>query len=174
MDFFEVLRRRYSVRAFDSAPVEAEKIERILEVARQAPTAVNKQPQRIVVLQSPEEMAKLAGCTKYTFGAPAALIVGYDAASAWVRPYDNENSGIIDASIVGTLIMLTVCELDLGTCWVGYFDPEAVRRTFSFPESVQPAAIFPIGYPARDAAPSPRHEQRLPLAETVRYGSFQD
>ena len=172
MEFFEVLGRRYSVRAFDNSPVEPAKIERILEVARHAPTAVNKQPQRIVVLQSPEEMARLAQCTKYTFGAPAALIVGYDADSAWVRPYDKENSGIIDASIVGTLIMLTVCELNLGTCWVGYFDPEAVCRTFNFPRNVRPAAIFPIGYPARDAAPSQRHGERLPLSETVRYGSF--
>lgn len=172
MEFLDVLAKRYSVRGFDSAPVEPEKISKILEAARSAPTAVDRQPQRLVVLQSPAEMAKLAACTKYTFGAPAAIIVCYDSDKAWVRPYDSENAGIIDASIVGTFIMLTACDLDLGTCWVGHFNPAEVRSRFNLPESVKPAAIFPLGYPAKDAKPSGLHFQRLPLDETVRYGSF--
>lgn len=172
MEFSEVLARRYSVRKFASRPVEPEKIRLILEAARSAPTAVDRQPQRIVVLQSPQEMAKLALCTKYTFGAPAALIVGCAEDKAWVRPFDNENAGVIDASIVGTFLMLAICDQDLGTCWVGHFDPAELRSQFRFPDNVRPVAVFPFGYPAEDAAPSRLHGERLPLEDTVRYGTF--
>lgn len=172
MEFSEVIKSRYSVRKYDSRPVEPDKLQYILELARLAPTAVNKQPQRLLVLQSPDDMAKLAECTRYTFDAPAAIVVAFQEDSAWVRPQDKENSGIIDASIVGTYIMLAIRDLDLGTCWVGHFDPDALRKKFNFPANVRPAAIFPLGYPARDAQPSGLHDKRLPLEDTVFYNRF--
>lgn len=172
MEFSEVIHKRFSVRKFSSQPVEEAKIQMILEAARLAPTAVNKQPERILVLQSPKDMEKLAKCTKYTFQAPCAIVVCADTGKAWVRPHDNENSGLIDASIVGTYIMLTICDLDLGTCWVGHFDPSAIAREFNLPAGMRPVAVFPFGYPAPDCQPSGFHFQRLPLDELVRYNTF--
>lgn len=172
MEFSEVVRSRYSVRKFDSRPIEPDKLQYILELARLVPTAVNYQPQRILVLQAPEDMAKLAKCTKYTFDAPAAIIVAADEKKAWVNPLDNSNSGIVDATIVATHIMLCLRDLDLGACWVGFFDPKAVCENFNFPDGVKPVAIFPIGYPAADSKPSAKHSMRLPLSDTVFYNHF--
>lgn len=172
MEFMEVVKQRYSVRKFDSRPVDPELIQIILETARMAPTAVNRQPQRLLVLQSPDDMEKLAQCTKYTFGAPAAIIVGVDESAAWVRPYDQDNSGVVDASIVATHIMLAIRNLDLGSCWVGHFDPAAIRTKFNFPPSVKPVAVFPFGYPAADCQPGSRHFERLPIADLVWYNTF--
>lgn len=173
MDFMKVLESRYSVRKFDAKMVEDDKIRHILEAARLAPTAVNKQPERLLVLRTEDEMRKLAECTKYTFGAPAAIIVAVDEEKAWVRRFDGENSGLIDGSIAGTYIMLTICALGLGTCWVGHFDPDALRKNFDMSSGLRPVAIFPFGYPAVDSAPSAQHEKRLQLSELVSYGTFQ-
>lgn len=172
MEFFDVIHKRYSVRKFDSRPVEQAKIQTILETARLAPTAVDKQPERMLILQSPMDMEKLAKCTKYTFGAPCAIVVCADMSKAWVRPYDNDNSGVVDASIVGAYIMLTVCALELGACWVGHFDPAAIAREFNLPSEVKPVAVFPIGYPAADSKPASLHSQRLPLADLTRFDTF--
>lgn len=172
MLFTEVIKSRYSVRKFDARPVEPEKIGAILEAARIAPTAVNKQPQRILVLEAQEDMQTLAQCTKYAFDAPAALIVACKEDAAWVRPYDKKNSGVIDASIAGTYIMLAIRDLGLGTCWVGMFDPQAVREKFNFPPDYRPVAVFPFGYPAADSTPSAKHDQRLPLEALVSYKKF--
>ena len=91
---------------------------------------------------------------------------------AWVRPQDNYNSGIIDASIIGTHIMLAVHDIGLGSTWVGYFDPAVFRKNFKLPASIEPVAIFPIGYLAPEAKPAAMHTKRRPLGETVLYDSF--
>ena len=80
--------------------------------------------------------------------------------------------GDVDASIVTTQMMLEAAELGLGTTWVGYFDPAALRETYELPDYLVPVAILPVGYPAGDAAPSPFHEKRLAREETVFFDSF--
>ena len=171
MQYHDLVSSRYSVRAYDTRPVETALIRRILEDARLAPSAVNKQPWKILAVRGQEAMGRLAKCTKYTFGAPAAMIVGYDADKAWIRSYDNMNSGIIDASIISTYIMLSIHDLGLGSCWVGHFDPAALSAHMAV--KFTPVAIFPFGYPALDAKPSTNHTKRLPLDETVQYdGDF--
>lgn len=172
MEFEKLVRERYSVRKFNDRPVSEADLSAILEAARVAPTAVNKQPFRLLVLNTPESMEKLAQCTKYTFGAPLAIIVCAQADEAWVRPFDQDNSAVVDAAIVGTHIMLAAHDRGLGSTWVGFFDPAAVRRHFNVPAGVAPVAVFPIGHPAPDAAPSPKHAQRRELAELARYKSF--
>ena len=172
MEYGQLIRDRYSVRQFSDRTVEDEKLAAILEAARVAPTAVNKQPQRILVLRSADGMEKLKTCTPYTFNAPMALIVCRRKDEAWVRPYDGDNSGVIDASIVGTHIMPAAHDLGLGTTWVGHFDPPFLRRAFNLPDDVEPVAIFPLGYPAADAKPSHLHGKRRSVADTVVYESF--
>ena len=172
MEFRNLAEERFSVRKFSSMPVEEASIQAILDVARLAPTAVNKQPQRILVLRGEESMAKLKECTPYAFNAPMAIAVCYHQDEAWVRPYDQDNSGLVDATIVGTHIMLMVHDLGLGTTWVGHFDLAVFRRQFNLPEAIKPVVIFPVGHPAPDAKPAPLHWKRRPLSETVVDTSF--
>jgi nitroreductase len=172
MEYLQLIKERYSVRKFGPQPVEEGKLAVILDAARVAPTAANKQSQRVLVIRDAAGMEKLKGCTTYTFNAPMALAVCCRRDEAWVRPYDGDNAGVVDASIIGTQIMLAVHDLGLGSTWVGYFDPAAFRAAFHLPEGVEPVALFPIGYPAADAKPSHMHESRRPLTETVVYDSF--
>jgi nitroreductase len=119
MEFEELARNRYSLRKFSPKPVEKEKLDLILEAGRLAPTACNYQPQRILVIKSEEALAKLKKCTPYVFDAPTALLVCYDGKVSWKRGYDGKESGDIDASIVGTHLMMEAAQLGLGTTWVG-------------------------------------------------------
>jgi nitroreductase len=168
VSFLELAVNRYSLRQFSNAPVEKEKLEKILEAGRIAPTACNKQPQSILVLQSPEALDKLKKCTRCHFDAPTALIVCYDKTASWKRPFDNKDHGDIDASIVCASMMFEAAELGLGTTWVCYFDPAAVSREFSLPENIIPSSILPLGYAADGAEPAPMHALRKPSGETVK------
>lgn len=167
MELMDLLKERHSVRKFSDKKVEKEKIDKILEAGRLAPTAVNFQPQRIYALESESALEKLKECTRYHFNAPVALLVCYDNQASWKRPYDNKDMGEVDAAIVSTQMMLEVTNLGLGTTWVGHFDPAAIKEKFALPENIIPVALFPIGYPAEDSAPNPRHFERLDIAETV-------
>ena len=163
---------RWSCLKYDSRPLEEEDVEKILEAARVAPTAANAQPQRIVLINSPEGMERLAQCTHYTYGAPAAAIVCYDRSHVWVRNYDGKDSGDVDASIVTTQMMLECADLGIGTCWVGHFNPVALRRAFNIPSAYEPVAILDMGYPAEGAAPHPVHWRRADIEATVWRESF--
>lgn len=169
MDLMNLLKERYSVRNFSDKKVEKEKINAILDAGRLAPTAVNFQPQRILVLESEQSLANLKECTRYHFEAPLAFLICYDNTVSWKRAYDNKDMGEVDASIVATQMMLEITNLGLGTTWVGHFDPDAVIEKFELPENIIPVALFPIGYPANDSAPNPRHNERLEIAETVKF-----
>lgn len=172
MDFLELAKKRYSVRKFSDKKVEKEKIDLILEAGRLAPTAVNYQPQRILVLESDESLEKLKECSKYHFDAPLAMLVCYDNTISWKRRYDDKDMGEVDASIVATQMMLEITNLNLGTTWVGHFDPQKIRETFSLPENIIPVALFPIGYPHEESFPHKLHEERFEISETVVYNSF--
>ena len=172
MDFLELAKKRYSVRKFRDKKVEKEKIDLILEAGRLAPTAVNYQPQRILVLESDESLEKLKECSKYHFDAPLAILVCYDNTISWKRRYDDKDMGEVDASIVATQMMLEITNLNLGTTWVGHFDPQKIRDTFSLPKNIIPVALFPIGYPHEESVPHKLHEERFEISETVIYNSF--
>lgn len=172
MDFIELAQNRYSVRSFRDAPIAAHELDAILRAGQLAPTACNRQPQRIVVINSPEGLSRLRSCTECHFDAPAALLVCCDTQECWTRRYDGKRSGDIDASIVATHMMLEAAQLGIGTTWVMYFDPEAMRREFKLPPSVEPVALLVMGYPAADAQPSPMHAQTRALDDLVTYNGF--
>lgn len=157
MDFLELAVSRYSVRDFSDRPIEPEKMERILEAAKVAPTAVNYQPQKLYVVQSPEAVTKLAAI-RPLFGAPAAVIVCYYDTLSWKNSRDaGHDSGEVDASIVCTHMMLQAWEVGIGSCWIGAFSPAAVAKAFGIPANEHPVAILPLGYPAEGCLPSDRH-----------------
>ena len=86
-----------------------------------------------------------------------------------MRKFDGYNMGAVDASIVATHMMLQAAELDLGTTWVGHFDPDKIKQLFELPNDIIPNNVFPLGYPAQDSQPSARHTERKALKETVQY-----
>ena len=171
-DFCDLAAGRFSVRKFDGRPIEPETLTEILRAGQLAPTACNRQPQRVLAINSQEALEKLRRCTECHFDAPAALLVCYDRDECWRRGYDGKSSGDIDASIVATHLMLAAAALGVGTTWVMHFIPEAVREEFALPDRLEPTALLVMGYPAPDAAPYPAHGQRKELDEVVSYNRF--
>lgn len=167
MDFKTLSAERYSLRKFSQQPVEREKLALVLEAGRNAPTAHNLQPQRILVLESAEALEKADGCTGAHFHPPVMLVVSYDPQAAWKREDDGKNHGEIDAAIATTQMMLQAAELGLGTTYVGMFDPEKLRAAFPELADLTPIALLPLGYPAENARPSRLHTERKPLEELV-------
>lgn len=172
MSFIELAQKRYSVRKFDSRKVEKEKLDLILKAAQLAPTAANKQPQRILVVEDDEALKKLERSMIYRFNEPMALIVCADKVEAWKRSEDGKIHTDIDGSIVATHMMLQAAELGLGTTWIGHFDPAAVRREFDIPENLDIVCILPLGYPSEDSEPNPNHTKRREVSEIVSYNHF--
>lgn len=169
MNFLELTESRFSVRAFSDQKVESDIIEKILKAGQVAPTACNFQPQRIFVMESEEALAKLRKCTMSHFHAPLAFLVCHDRNECWKREYDGKPSGDIDAAIVCTHMMLEAASLGVGSTWVMHYIPEAVRVEFNLPDELESTALLVMGYPKEGAAPSPRHSQRKPLADTVKF-----
>lgn len=169
MDFSKLAAERFSVRKFSDRPVDAGTVNAILAAGNAAPTACDKQPQKILVVQSRDGLERFRKCTACHFNAPLAMIVCADTTKSWVRSFDGKNSADIDASIVATHLMLQAAELGVGSTWVMYFIPEAVRTEFGLPEGVEPVALLPMGYPADDCAPADLHAKRKPIGETVEF-----
>lgn len=166
-DFLQLAHDRYSCRSFSGRPVEAEKVDALVEAAVCAPTAVNRQPWHLWVVESPEAVERLSALTRFGFGAKVILMLGADPRDAWVRKYDDRNFADVDASIVGTHIMLAAQDLGLGTTWVGHFDAPAVKEAFPETAPYDLVALFPLGYPAEGCEPSSRHFERRGADELV-------
>ena len=131
MDFEALARARFSVRDYKGTPIEEEKLQKILEAGRIAPTAKNSQAHRVYVLQSEEALEKIRAITRCAFNAPVVLLVAYDENEEWVNPLEGgHRSGQQDASIVATHMMLQAWELGIGSCWVNFFP--GTRSNFAF------------------------------------------
>ena len=163
--FYALAKERYSCREFKDTPLTDVQINHILEAARVAPSAANKQPVHVWVVRQPESLAKLKEATQYLYNAPVAFVVGCSEAEAWVRKYDGKNGAEVDAAIVGTHIMLEAADLGLGCVWVGSFDPAKVLEQFPQMDGYQPVAIFPVGVPAGE--PAENHGKRQTKEEFV-------
>ena len=166
-NFLELAKERYSCRKLTDKPIEAEKIDRILQAAISAPTAKNIQPYKIWKISSAEGIEKVKQTTNFTFGAGLILAVGVDMKKSFVRPFDEMNFGLIDGSIIATHIWLAVQDEGLGTTWVGWFDAPKLQELIPEMKNYEMIALFPIGYPAEDAKPSNRHEDRREISEVV-------
>ena len=173
MAFSDLVKQRYSVRKYESRPVEAEKLAAILEAGRLAPTAVNYQPQRILVVQG-EDMEKMKGCSPCIFGAPLALVVCYDKNASW-KSRTGREIGDVDGGIVLTQMMYQAEELGIGSLIVGIYKEQLLRERFAIPENLEIVALLMLGYATGDCEPHPEfHASRKPLEETVFYGSFEN
>lgn len=172
MEFINLAKERFSCRKFKRDKIEQEKIDIILEAGMVAPTAVNKQPQRIIVLTDSEKLLSLKDCTKYDFDAPLCFIICAEKEKAYVRGYDRKNSCEIDASIVTTHMMLQAQDLGLGTTWVMAFNPEKVRDIYNIPKELEIVALLPTGYPADDVTVSPLHSKYAEKESIIFYNEI--
>jgi len=172
MKFINLAEERYSLRKFSDKPIEKEKLDFVLKAGQLAPTACNYQPQRILVIQSENALAKLKKSTQYHFNAPVVLLTCYDKDVSWKRSFDGKDSGDIDASIVTAHMMLQATDIGLGTTWVGHFDPNVIAKEFNLPDNIVPVALLPLGYPAEDATQHPLHNKRMPIEQSVFYNDF--
>lgn len=167
MDFLKLVRARYSVRQYQNRPVEPEKVEQLLEAAQAAPTAANRQPVRLLVVETPDGRRRLAGAAEL-YGAPLAVVVCADRSRAWKRPFDGKQTTDIDASILTDHMMLAASALGLGSVWICYFQPEAVKAAFGLPEHLEPVNILAVGYAdGAPASPERWRTERIPLDELV-------
>ena len=172
MDFEKLITERYSVRNFKPKHLPQEVITKILEAGHKAPTGCNYQPQRILVLNTDESIAKLKECTKCHFNAHTAMLVCHNKEESWTRKYDGALSSPVDAVIVATHMMLAAHNIGIGCCWVMHFDPAAMREKFNIPNNVDPVALLVMGYPADDAKPLDLHNQFRPINDVVFYDKF--
>lgn len=167
MEYSELIAKRYSVRAYRPDPVEDEKLQAVLEAARLAPTAANRQPFQLVVVHTAGRAAELGRIYRKPWFVQAPLVVAVCAVSAqaWVREGDHFNARLIDAAIAADHLILAAANLGLGTCWIAAFDVEAARSVLRLPAQVEPVIFTPLGYPADQPGP----KTRKPLSELVRY-----
>ena len=166
VDLFEVITARYSVRGYKPEPVPEATLGKVLEAARRAPTAANRQPFRVVVVHTEgreDELLRVYS-RPWLVQAPLVLLMVAVPGEAWRRmddkPYDE-----VDATIAMDHLVLAATALGLGTCWIAAFDPQAAREVFGLPDDVEPIALTPLGLPDKPSATTPRR----PLSELVRY-----
>ena len=149
MEYFDLIQQRYSVRAYKPDAVEEEKLHKILEAARLAPTARNLQAFKLVVMRTDKHRDTLGRIYRRPFITEAPLVIGIyvDTEKAWVRA-DGKSYADVDAAIVMDHIVLAATDLGLGTCWIGAFNAEAARDAAGLGSGFEPVAFTPIGYPA--------------------------
>lgn len=168
MELFEVIRQRYSVRAFKNAPIGEQAEKAILEAANNAPSAGNLQSYEIVVVRDAarkRELAKVSCEQVFLVGTPVVLVF-------CANPNRNRDKygirgaelySVQDASVACAYAQLAATSLGLGSCWVGAFDETAVQRIINAPTAWRPIAILPVGVPADVAKP----RVRRPLTNLV-------
>ena len=169
MEFKEVVKNRYSCKKYRDDKVEPEKLEAILSAGRLAPTAKNLQEQHIYVLQSEEMLAKVDALTPCRYNAPVVLAVAFDKNNVFTYPGDKRDSGVEDATIVATHMILAAQDEGVASCWVNFFDPEKAAEALGLPENEEVLMLMDLGYAAEGAGPLANHDSRKPLSETVTY-----
>ena len=169
MEFKEVVKARYSCKKYSDRQVEKEKLEAILNAGRLAPTAKNLQEQHIYVVQSPEVLAKVDSVTPCRYGAPTVLVVAFDSTNVFTYPGGKRDSGVEDATIVATHMILAAADEGVDSCWVNFLDPEKMAEVRGLPENEEILMIMDLGYAAEGAGPLPNHGNRKDLSETVSY-----
>ena len=169
MEFSEVIKKRYSCKKFDGRKVEKEKLNEILEAGRLAPTAKNLQEQKIYVVESEEGLAKIDSATPCRYGASTVIVVAFDKNNVFVYPGEKRDSGVEDASIVATHMILAAANAGVDSCWVNYFDPEKLAKTLGLPDNEEVLMVMVVGYAAPETKPLDNHNKRKAIEETVKY-----
>ena len=170
MNVYEAIKKRRSVRSYQDRPVEKEVLERILEAARMAPSAKNRQAYKLVVVTDKEIRKQLAiAAYNQHFVAEAPVVI----VAVGLTPKEIMRCGIpadpVDVAIAIDHITLAAVEEGLGTCWIGAFEQEEVCKILNIPSQYKVIELLTLGYPADSG---PRQKYRKPLEELVCYQKF--
>jgi len=169
MDFFDAVEGRYSVRAYANRPVEEETLRKVLEAARLAPSAANRQEWRFIAVRDPDKRKKLAAIAhKQDFVAEAPVVLAACAASDDHVMSCGQPCYPIDVAIALEHVALAATALGLGTCWIGAFDESAAKKLLGVPAGVRIVELMPLGYPADKPGP----KTRLRLEEILMYDQW--
>ena len=169
MKFQDIIQKRRSVREFRDEPVPDEKLHRVLEAARLAPSAGNRQPWKFVVVKDASKRTALAQASDNQFFVGQAPIIIVAVA---LMPERIMSCGVpsyaVDLAIAIEHIVLAAADEGLGTCWIGAFSQESVKRITADPDKYKVVAVIPMGYPVAETAP----RRRKPIEEVVCYEKF--
>lgn len=168
MNFIELVKNRYSCKNFSDKKVEKEKLDIILEAGRLAPTAKNNQIQRIYVAKSNDALIKIDELTPCRYNAPLVLLVAFDESEAFVYPGGKYNTGVEDATIVASHMVLAAASQGVDSCWVNLFDPDKASEEFSLPRNEKIVAMIDLGYANDGVKPLENHYKRKNIDETVK------
>jgi len=173
LEVFEAIRTRRSIRTFTSEGVSEEEVRELIDAARHAPSAGNIQPWEFVIVRDPQRKHRLAAAAldeMFIEEAPVVIVVCANEAQSGLG-YGARGVSLYclqDAAAATQNMLLTACALGLGTCWVGAFYEEDVRKVLKVPRGVRPVAIVPVGHAAEK--PSPRVKRSI--NEIVHYETF--
>jgi len=167
MNVHEAIRTRRSIRRYENRPIEKEKLLTVLEAARLAPSAANRQPWSFIVVTDPKarESLRSAYGQDWFVNAPAIIVACASPEKAWVRR-DGEEYWKVDITIALQSLILAAWEEGLGTCWIGAFREEEVKKALGIPMNARVVAMTPLGYPAEKKGPV---TDRRPLEEIIHY-----
>ena len=167
MEFEEVIRKRTAIRKFSDKELEKEKLDKILEAGRLAPTAKNNQPIKIYVVQSNEGIDKIDKATKCRYGAKTVLIICGNKEQSFKK--DDFTTYEMDSCIVATHIMLEATNLGVDNICIEAFYENILRKEFSIPEELVPVCLLPLGYKAEDCPMNPLHNIRKSIEDIIEY-----
>jgi len=170
MNLYEVIKSRYSVRSYLNKPVEQEKLDRILDAARLAPSGSNRQPWKFVVVRDAETRKKLVpACSNQEFVGQAPVVI----AGVGLMPDRIMSCGVpgdpVDVAIALEHVALAATAEGLGTCWIGSFHQDQIRTLLGIPANAKVIEVMTLGYPADH----PRPKTRKPMKELVCYDQWQ-
>ncbi len=169
MNVLDAIKRRRSIRAFEDKPIEEDKLLRVLEAGRLAPSAKNRQEWRYVLVRDKELRRKLAvACNNQYFIAEApVVIVGCATMTDYVLTC-GQPAYTIDVTISMDHMSLQAVEEGLGTCWIGAFQEDEVKRLLNVPPEMRVVEVMPLGYPKFQ----PESKPRMGLDEIVSYDKY--
>lgn len=151
MNILELSQQRFSARKYTTEPVSQADLDYILECVRLAPSAVNRQPWKFVIVRSEEARKKLwlAYDREWFRTAPLYIVCMKNNKECWTRRYDDKPHGDIDVAIAVEHLCLAATERGLGTCWVCNYDTNVMSKQFHS-DDFETVAIIPIGHIAED------------------------
>jgi nitroreductase len=181
VSFFELVKKRYSVRRYSGEPVAREKIERCLEAARLAPSACNGQPWQFIVVDEPELKEKVARATfgplaqfnKFSLAAPVLVVAVLERSNLLAQVggfLRKKEFNLIDLGIAVEHFVLQAVEEGLGTCILGWFDEKRVRKLLGIPAGKRAGLIITLGYPETGEIPEKKRKPVSAFRFYNRYG----
>ena len=164
MDFYEVIRTRRSVRSFKKDAIPEEVLKRVLEAARVAPSGGNRQPWKFILVKDDalkQEMISVCNNQRFIAEAPLIVVACGQRLPTNRGGYMGELGMLLDVAITFTHLILAARVEGLGTCWIGAFDNDEIKKLLEVPEGYEVVAATPLGYPSEDVFTEPRNRKSL-------------